>query len=85
MLLLDEPSEGMSPHVLRALTSVIAELREEGAGVLLVEQNLPFALTVADRVVAMARGHADVSVTGDEARADPDSLSAHLVLQARAE
>jgi branched-chain amino acid transport system ATP-binding protein len=81
MLLLDEPSEGMSPHVLRALTSVIAELREEGAGVLLVEQNLPFALTVADRVVVMARGHIDVAVTGAEARADPEALSRHLVLQ----
>jgi branched-chain amino acid transport system ATP-binding protein len=85
MLLLDEPSEGMSPHVLRALTSVIAELRSEGAGVLLVEQNLSFALTVADQVIVMARGHADVSVTGDEARADPQSLSQHLVLQTRGE
>ena len=83
MLLLDEPSEGMSPNVLRSLMSVIAELRSEGAGVLLVEQNLPFALTVADHVVVMARGHADVTVTGDEARADPESLSQHLVLQAR--
>ena len=82
MLLLDEPSEGMSPHVLRALSTVIAGLRTEGSGVLLVEQNLTFALTVADRVLVMARGHIDVAVTGDQARADPDALSRHLVLQA---
>jgi branched-chain amino acid transport system ATP-binding protein len=81
LLLLDEPSEGMSPHVLRALTKVIGELRAEGAGVLLVEQNLSFALTVADRVLVMARGHIDVSVTGDQARADPEALSRHLVLK----
>jgi branched-chain amino acid transport system ATP-binding protein len=84
MLLLDEPSEGMSPHVLRALSAVISSLRSEGAGVLLVEQNLSFALTVADRVLVMARGHIDVNVTGDEARADPDALSRHLVLQTAA-
>jgi branched-chain amino acid transport system ATP-binding protein len=83
MLLLDEPSEGMSPHVLRALTTVIDGLRTEGAGVLLVEQNLSFALGVADRVLVMARGHIEVAVTGDEARAHPQALSEHLVLQAR--
>jgi branched-chain amino acid transport system ATP-binding protein len=85
MLLLDEPSEGMSPHVLRALTSVVRTLASEGAGVLLVEQNLPFALTVADRVLVMARGQIDVAVTGDEARADPEAMSRHLVLGAAAE
>jgi branched-chain amino acid transport system ATP-binding protein len=82
MLLLDEPSEGMSPHVLKSLTSVIAALRGEGAGVLLVEQNLPFALGVADRVLVMARGHIEVAMTGEEARANPESLSQYLVLQA---
>jgi branched-chain amino acid transport system ATP-binding protein len=81
VLLLDEPSEGMSPRVLRALATVVADLRADGAGVLLVEQNLSFALTVADRVLVMARGHIDVAVTGDEARADPDGLSRHLVIQ----
>jgi branched-chain amino acid transport system ATP-binding protein len=81
LLLLDEPSEGMSPHVLRSLSAVIAGLRDDGAGVLLVEQNLSFALTVADRVLVMARGHIDFTVTGDEARADREALSRHLVLQ----
>ncbi|MGY2704814.1 MULTISPECIES: ABC transporter ATP-binding protein [unclassified Nocardioides] len=81
ILLLDEPSEGMSPQVLRALSSVIASLRDDGAGVLLVEQNLAFALTVADRVLVMARGHIALTIAGDDARADPDSLSRHLVLQ----
>ncbi|GAB7004917.1 ABC transporter ATP-binding protein [Nocardioides sp. AN3] len=81
MLLLDEPSEGMSPHVLRALSTVVSALRDEGAGVLLVEQNLAFALTVADRVLVMARGHIEVSLPGDEARADPEAVSRHLVLQ----
>nr|AIQ77678.1 amino acid transport ATP-binding protein [Nocardioides sp. JS1661] len=83
VLLLDEPSEGMSPHVLRSLSSVISGLAAEGAGVLLVEQNLTFALTVADRVLVMARGHIDITVSGDDARADPDALSRLLVLQTR--
>lgn len=84
-LLLDEPSEGMSPHVLRALSSVIADLRDRDAGVLLVEQNLAFALTVADRVLVVARGHVALSVAGDDARADPESVSQHLVLRAASE
>jgi branched-chain amino acid transport system ATP-binding protein len=82
MLLLDEPSEGMSPHVLAALTTVVEALRHEGAGVLLVEQNLPFALAVADRVLVMARGRIEMAATGQDARARPESLSQYLVLQA---
>lgn len=81
-LLLDEPSEGMSPHVLRSLTTVIDGLREEGVGVLLVEQNLGFALAVADRVLVMTRGQISSELSGEDARARPDELSRQLVLQA---
>lgn len=82
LLLLDEPSEGMSPHVLRSLTTVIDGLREEGVGVLLVEQNLGFALAVADRVLVMTRGQISSELSGEDARARPDELSRQLVLQA---
>jgi branched-chain amino acid transport system ATP-binding protein len=82
LLLLDEPSEGMSPHVLRSLTTVIDGLRKEGVGVLLVEQNLGFALAVADRVLVMTRGQISSELSGAEARARPEELSRQLVLQA---
>ena len=55
-ILMDEPSEGLAPVMVQALEGVIALLRDEGLGVLLVEQNLYSALAVADRVSVMEGG-----------------------------
>jgi branched-chain amino acid transport system ATP-binding protein len=56
LVLMDEPSEGLAPVMVQQLETVIAELREEGLGILLVEQNLYSALAVADRVFVMETG-----------------------------
>ncbi|MBC7432081.1 MAG: ABC transporter ATP-binding protein [Rubritepida sp.] len=55
-ILMDEPSEGLAPVMVQALEGVVALLRDEGLGVLLVEQNLYSALAVADRVSVMEGG-----------------------------
>jgi branched-chain amino acid transport system ATP-binding protein len=55
-LLLDEPTEGLAPLLVREFGRVIRQLREEGLSMLLVEQNLPFALKVADYVYVMSKG-----------------------------
>lgn len=58
LLMLDEPSLGVSPKVLIDLADGIRRIRDElGLGVILVEQDVPFALEVADRVVVLASGH----------------------------
>jgi branched-chain amino acid transport system ATP-binding protein len=80
-LLLDEPSEGMSPQVLSTLAEVIDDLREDGVGVLLVEQNLPFALDTCDRLLVMSRGAVVDSLTAAAARTDPDAVRRHLLMQ----
>ena len=49
LLLLDEPTEGLAPLLVREVGRVLGELRREGLSILLVEQNLPLALSVADR------------------------------------
>jgi len=56
LLLLDEPSAGLSPVLVDRVLAVLRRLREAGVAVLLVEQLVEKALGVADRVYALARG-----------------------------
>ena len=56
LLLMDEPSEGLAPVLVRDMARVLGELKAAGASILLVEQNLAFALAVADRVYLMSKG-----------------------------
>jgi branched-chain amino acid transport system ATP-binding protein len=56
LLLLDEPSEGLAPMVVREVGRVLVRLKGEGLSILLAEQNVPLALRVADRVYVMSKG-----------------------------
>jgi len=56
LLLLDEPSEGLAPVVVRALGEQIAALKREGLTIVLSEQNLKFAARLADRAYIIERG-----------------------------
>jgi branched-chain amino acid transport system ATP-binding protein len=56
LVLMDEPSQGLAPRMVQQVLAVIRRLQREGIGVLLVEQNAPTALSVADRVYVMDKG-----------------------------
>ena len=56
LLLMDEPSEGLSPIIVQEITRIIRELKESGFSILLVEQNLSMALEVADYVYIISKG-----------------------------
>ncbi len=56
LLLLDEPSQGLAPLLVRALDELLRRLRGEGLTILLVEQNVRLALAVADRVAVLGKG-----------------------------
>jgi branched-chain amino acid transport system ATP-binding protein len=65
LLLLDEPSEGLAPMIVREIVNVLARLKREGLAILLVEQNLPTALAVGDRHHVMNKG--EICFTGTSA------------------
>ena len=56
LLLLDEPTEGLAPVIVRQIRATIRRLKADGFTILLVEQNFRFAATVADRHYVMERG-----------------------------
>ncbi|NDV87698.1 ATP-binding cassette domain-containing protein [Aurantimonas aggregata] len=80
MLLLDEPSEGIAPVIVEAMAEALLTLKRAGLAVLLSEQNLGFARTIADRVVLLETG--TVRFDGDFAAidADPAILSRYLAV-----
>jgi len=56
LLLMDEPSEGLAPLVVRDIGFIIIRLKREGLSILLVEQNLPMGLGVSDHVFIISKG-----------------------------
>lgn len=56
LLLMDEPSEGLAPLIVRDIGSIISQLKEDGFSILLVEQNLPMALRVANYAFIISKG-----------------------------
>jgi branched-chain amino acid transport system ATP-binding protein len=56
LVLLDEPSEGVAPLIVEQMARTILELKAQGMGILLSEQNLPFAEVVADRTYVLEKG-----------------------------
>jgi branched-chain amino acid transport system ATP-binding protein len=78
LLLMDEPSEGLAPLLVRELGASIGRLREAGLSILLVEQNLPMALSIADEVYVMSKGR--VVYRGTPAELSADAAVKHRYL-----
>jgi branched-chain amino acid transport system ATP-binding protein len=56
LLLMDEPSDGLAPVVVKEVRHIISQLKEGGYSILLVEQNLPMALSLADYIYVISKG-----------------------------
>lgn len=78
LLLLDEPSEGLAPVIVARIGQIIREIKETGVGVLLIEQNVKFAATVADRHYLLAQGQVVESLDNHEFVAREEELLEHL-------
>jgi branched-chain amino acid transport system ATP-binding protein len=78
ILLLDEPFEGLAPVIVRDLLATCRTLAEAGQTILIVEQNISAAMTLADRIYVLNNGHIIDSMTAEAVRGQPDILHRHL-------
>jgi branched-chain amino acid transport system ATP-binding protein len=80
LILMDEPSEGLAPMVIQEVGVVIKQLRQEGASILLAEQNLPLAMDVADYMYVINKGAMVFEGTPAELRASPETEREYLAV-----
>ena len=78
LLLLDEPSMGLAPHLIREVFAIIQEIKAQGTSQLLVEQNARRALRAADYVYVLELGEIVLQGAGAALAGDPRMVSAYL-------
>ena len=78
LLMLDEPSMGLAPRMVTQVYEILAELKESGTTILLVEQNARAALKVADRGYVLETGRIILDGAAAELREDPEVQRAYL-------
>ena len=84
VLLLDEPTEGLSPQMVQNLMRVIREISSQGVAVLLAEQNVRVAISTASRHYILDKGAVRATMTTSEIENREDILVAYLGIAARA-
>jgi branched-chain amino acid transport system ATP-binding protein len=80
LVLLDEPSEGLSPKIVEQMAHAILTMKKEGLSILVSEQNLHFARLISDRTYIIERGRICYSGTMAELETRPDIRDAHLAV-----
>jgi len=78
LLIMDEPSEGLAPTVVETLIQTIKDLASAGMGLLVVEQNLGVATTLAERQLVMVAGSIATETTASELLDDPEAQRRYL-------
>ena len=78
VLLLDEPTEGLMPSMIARIREVVSSLRGRGVSVILVEQRVEAALSLADRVAFIENGQSRETLSPAELRADPARLRRYV-------
>ncbi|HEY8344625.1 MAG TPA: ABC transporter ATP-binding protein, partial [Bacillota bacterium] len=78
LLMMDEPSLGLAPLLVKEIFRVIKEINQQGVTILLIEQNANAALRIADRGYVMETGRIVLAGSGRELLANPDVKAAYL-------
>jgi branched-chain amino acid transport system ATP-binding protein len=85
LLMLDEPSLGLSPLLVQRTFATIADLKKTGLTILLVEQNMEQALRIVDRAYVLNSGRTILEASAAELRADPQMHKAYLGIESVSE
>jgi branched-chain amino acid transport system ATP-binding protein len=85
VILMDEPSMGLSPVMVDVIMDAIGEIAKTGIGILMVEQNAMAALAVAQSAVVLERGHVVLTGSAEEVSTHPDVVKAFLGTKANVE
>lgn len=75
LLLLDEPTEGLAPVVVHQLRDVLGRVKQTGLTIVLVEQNLPVALSLADELIVLRKGSSVGTEPGSNSKMQPTSAT----------
>ena len=78
LLMLEEPSLGLSPVLTEKIFELILEIQKQGYTIILVEQNAVMALSIADRAYALQNGHISASGTGEGLLASSEIVNSYL-------
>ena len=78
LLMVDEPTEGLSPVMVKEVRDVLEQISKSGISILLVEHNLKVAMSLADRVYLMGKAHLGFTGTKAELDANPEMRAKYL-------
>jgi branched-chain amino acid transport system ATP-binding protein len=78
LLMVDEPTEGLSPLLVKEVRDMIADINKAGVSILLVEHNLKVAMSLANRVYLMGKAHIGFKGTTEELEAQPEIREKYL-------
>ncbi|MCG6911523.1 MAG: ABC transporter ATP-binding protein [Deltaproteobacteria bacterium] len=78
LLMVDEPTEGLSPVMVKEVRDVLAEISKSGISILLVEHNLKVAMSLADRIYLMGKAHIGFTGTIEDLNANPEMREKYL-------
>lgn len=78
VILMDEPSEGLAPLIVKEVGNIIYQLKQKGFSILLVEQNLPMALKVTDYLYILSNGKVVYESTPDDLRSNDEVKAKYI-------
>jgi branched-chain amino acid transport system ATP-binding protein len=78
LLLVDEPTEGLAPLLVKEVRDILEEINKAGVSILLVEHNIKVALSLANRIYLMGKAHIGFAGTPEELEAHPEMREKYL-------